>query len=328
MKNIAALKQRLGVRLFKLAFTPDYLIASQNEQRKYVRESHGRKTVDGRSGLDYKRQVIKEVSDLIATRRRALKRFRRAEKSQDIHERLAAFKKQARLFAVESAQIRYGDHLLIRNGVPDVSRHDIDDWNYYSKRTKYAKQITTTTLTFHPDWRQQMRQTGMPSGVIDGLLTLSAEHLPSDEPSVGLFKATWVEQGAGYHLKAVTGFIATSDGLYHHGLSAEQARRGLARKVSAHLAENEIRSIVHDVSMDAFLARYQHATFWVSLNDARASGSCETGIKSWCMTAGIDIRRQRVPVQELLTAYKLHPRSEVRAAVVFAARRHNTKKSA
>ena len=89
-----------------------------------------------------------------------------------------------------------------------------------------------------------------------------------------------------------------------------------------------MRSVVHDVSMDAFLARYQHSTFSVSLNDARASGSCETGIKSWCMTAGIDIRRQRVPVQELLTAYKQHPRSEVRAAIVFAARRHNTKKSA
>lgn len=43
MKKISALKQRLGVRLFKLAFNPDYLNASQKERCNLIQGAHGRK---------------------------------------------------------------------------------------------------------------------------------------------------------------------------------------------------------------------------------------------------------------------------------------------
>lgn len=60
----------------------------------------------------------------------------------------------------------------------------------------------------------------------------------------------------------------------------------------------------------------------VSLDDARESGSCESGILQWCEAVGIDPARGSIPLHEALEAFSREPQTEVRLAVIQAARRY------
>ena len=327
MKEFALYKQRLGARYFKLAFQPAFVMASIASQRAIIKSTNGKSKVDGRTGVDYKRELINEVIQLLSKRRRELKRFQHQADTPSLSERLTDFKYKTRLAAVNAANIRYGDHIRFDTGAPAVHRNDVTDWDYYSKRTKYAKQVTTTTLTLPADWWAQMRHLGESGGIVDGLMTLSAQTIPSDRPGISLFKAIWIEQGAGYHLKLVEGVIASTGEIFYHGKNSQTALRGLIKKLEVIAADQKCKEASR-LSSQSFIDRFINQPFYVSIGDARDSGSCKSGIESWCALVGIDIRRQQVPVKELLIAYASHPRQEVRAAVIYAARRHQIKQTA
>ncbi|CUI04532.1 hypothetical protein BN2497_3841 [Janthinobacterium sp. CG23_2] len=155
--------------------------------------------------------------------------------------------------------------------------------------------------------------------MLGGLMTLDA--LPLEAPAgIELYAAVWTRQGRGYDVKTDRGFIAVAGKDSFHGDTAQVAISGLRRKSQSAptraAAISDMKSAVN-----VFIARYSRCAIDVSLDDARRSGSCEYGIRSWCASVGIDIARAQVPMVELLEGFRLMPQTEVRRAVLSAVRR-------
>lgn len=77
-------------------------------------------------------------------------------------------------------------------------------------------------------------------------------------------------------------------------------------------------------AVGAFITKDGRCTIDVRLDDARNSGSCEYGFRSWCESVGIDIARVQVPMAELLEGFRRMPLTEVSRAVFRAVRRNRT----
>jgi hypothetical protein len=168
------------------------------------------------------------------------------------------------------------------------------------------------------DWRLRVERKGL--ALLGGLLTLDALQLEAPA-GIELYAAVWASQGRGYDVKTDRGFIAVAGTESFHGDSAEKAIAGLLRKGRS--ATTRAATIADMKSaVDAFVMKYLKCAINVSLDDARKSGSCEYGIRSWCESAGIDIDRMHVPMAELLEGFRRMPQTEVRRAVLHAVRRN------
>jgi hypothetical protein len=167
------------------------------------------------------------------------------------------------------------------------------------------------------DWRVRVERKGL--AMLGGLMTLDA--LPLEAPAgIALYAAVWARQGRGYAVKTDRGFIAVAGDESFHGDTAEIAIAGLRRKGRS--APARAASIADMKSaVDVFITKYSKCDIDVSLDDARKSGSCEYGIRSWCASVGIDIARVKVPMAELLEGFRRMPQTEVRRAVLRAVRR-------
>ncbi len=170
------------------------------------------------------------------------------------------------------------------------------------------------------DWRIRVERKGL--ALLGGLLTLDA--LPMEAPAgIELYAAVWASQGRGYDVKTDRGFIAVAGTESFHGDSAEKAIAGLLRKGRS--ATTRAATIADmKAGVDAFVMKYLKCAIDVSLDDARKSGSCEYGIRSWCESIGIDIDRMNVPMAELLGGFRRLPQTEVRRAVLYAVRRNRS----
>lgn len=158
--------------------------------------------------------------------------------------------------------------------------------------------------------------------MLDGLMTLEARPVVSGNPDVELFKAVWARQGRGYAVVTERGFIARRGDTNHHAESAEKALSGLQRKL-AHQGcpARRVRSSL-EIDDAAFIKRYRKVDCTLSLEDARETGSCESGIVHWCECVGIDPKRETIHLSEALEAFSRYPMQEVRLAVIHAVRRH------
>lgn len=168
------------------------------------------------------------------------------------------------------------------------------------------------------DWAARVLAHGLAD--LDGMMTLDAHRLMSPE-GITLYAATWAAQSRGYSVTTHRGFIAISGGLSFHADSAEHAVAGIRRKVTA--AGRPPRQLVSplDTDIDAFVRRYQRYDVTVNLDDARESGSCEYGIRSWCEAVGLDYEDGEAPLADILTAFQARPQVEVRRAILHAIRR-------
>lgn len=107
---------------------------------------------------------------------------------------------------------------------------------------------------------------------------------------------------------------------HYHGETIEAAIRGLKAKCQAAMYLMDL-----DSSANAFADKYASVLINVSLDDARKTGSCEYGIRSWCASVGIDVERIEVPMGELLEGFRRRPMPEVRRAVLKAVKRNRVK---
>jgi hypothetical protein len=166
-------------------------------------------------------------------------------------------------------------------------------------------------------WRTRVQKKNL--AFLGGMLTLDVNPMQSP-PGIELYAAVWAVQERGYSVKTVRGFIAVSDLQHFHADSVDSAIAGVMKKCRVVDRSAEVLSSM-SLAVDAFIAQYGAFNIDVSLNDARKSGSCEYGIRSWCERVGIDINRGSVPMAELLAGFKQHPLTEVRAATLYAVRR-------
>lgn len=167
------------------------------------------------------------------------------------------------------------------------------------------------------DWRLRVERKGL--ALLSGLMTLDV--LQIEAPAgIELYAAVWASQGRGYVVRTERGFIAVAGSDSFHSDTAEGAISGFRRKGSS--APTRAATIADMKSaVEAFITKYARYGIDVSLDDARKAGSCEYGIRSWCASVGIDIRRAQVPMVELLEGFRRMPQTEVRRAVLGAVKR-------
>jgi hypothetical protein len=170
------------------------------------------------------------------------------------------------------------------------------------------------------DWRIRVARKGL--ALLGGLMTLDA--LPMEAPDgIELYAAVWASQARGYAVKTDRGFIAVAGGDSFHSDTADGAISGLRRKGRSAPAR---AAAIADMksAVEAFITKYARCAIDVSLDDARKTGSCEYGVRSWCESVGIDIARMQVPMAELLEGFRRMPQTEVRRAVLCAVRRNRS----
>jgi hypothetical protein len=206
-------------------------------------------------------------------------------------------------FAVTAAEVAYTVR-LDRN------------WDTYKGAYKgWAANEDHHLLCVPADWRCRVLARGL--ATVGGMMTLDA-HVLEPAGDIRLFAATWASQGRGYNVKVSRGFIAAADGEHYHAETVEMALRGIQRKAKAQQRScaGDYKSTVED-----FVRRYKRFAGAVTLDDARMTGSCEYGIRSWCERVGLDYELGEAPLRAVLDAFQRCPQVEVRRAVISAVRR-------
>lgn len=169
------------------------------------------------------------------------------------------------------------------------------------------------------DWRVRVQRKGL--AMAGGMMTLDAHPLLAPD-GFELYAAVWASQSRGFDVRTHRGFIAISEGEAYHAESAERAIAGVRRKCAAARNPPAARESALEIGVEQFISRYSKIGCVVSLNDARESGSCEYGIRSWCDAVDLDYSNEEAPLAEVLNAFRERPQIEVRRAVLQAVRRH------
>jgi hypothetical protein len=188
--------------------------------------------------------------------------------------------------------------------------------SYYTgeKAGKWSIQATDTKITVPADWRVRVQRKGL--DVVDGLMTLDAA--PVEAHGCELFAATWARRTGAKNVTVDKGYIARADGMSYHGATADQALSGLAKKR---------RELALSIRLDAadlgdLVAKL--ASVRVSVGDARATGACEYGIRSWCAAVDLDFEAGSATLAEVYAAYQREPRPEARATLIRVLRRQRS----
>lgn len=161
-----------------------------------------------------------------------------------------------------------GEHttvVLVGGSVPDAIGTSRRVW---SRNGKWSGLNSRHEITVPADWDRSVRRRGL--AVVDGLLTLSAERV-----ATGAYQCVWVEQGRGFALRLVDGYIARADRAapWCHGSTAEGARRTSARRARAAAAEAvEIA--------EASRTTYALADILAAAERGEL-GACAAGVRDW-----------------------------------------------
>jgi len=187
------------------------------------------------------------------------------------------------------------------------------DWDKYRGSYKgWACNYKVNTVTVPADWRVRVQRRGLAE--VDGMLTLDAA--PVEAAGCELFAASWLVQRRGNTADLTRGYIARAGAITYHGATIDQALSGIARKArelafSARLAGADLTVLVASCP-DAR----------VSVADARLSGACEYGIKSWCASVNLPFDAGSATLAEVYAAYQREPRPEAHATILRVLRRN------
>lgn len=211
------------------------------------------------------------------------------------------------IFVRKSSDVRYR---VIIDSNRDTYRGQFKGWSATEDHHRISVPHDWGTRVFANDLEE-----------LDGMMTLDAHRLMSPD-GVELYAATWAAQSRGYSVTTHRGFIAVSGGLSFHADTAEHALKGIRRKVTAAGRPARARVSPLHLAIEEFVKRYQRYDVTVELDDARESGSCEYGIRTWCEAVGLDYAEGEAPLAAILAAFQKRPQVEVRLAVLHAIRRH------
>ena len=316
----------IGILLYRLAVKwSSAPPPTQAQARAIVKALKRRKkTVNGSRSTEAARRAVAQAAEDIRTARR-LRDARVRDAGSREHEiplmlRLARFRLNAFRHAFESASYRVDTKPeIVLTDDPEnvgVAQSSYLDWEYYSKATKYPKKVVRTTLSIPTAWRRRVQAQGIAH--LDGLLTLDAE-LVDDRPcGCRVFAATWLSQRRGYSLSVVRGFIAFEADASYHAETPEKAIAGLNRKLKSRESDWS-KKAPHAYAKLLKLVE-KAGPVDVTLDDARAAGACDTGIRQWCSRADLDYGAGRATLRAVFAAYVRNPMPEARAAILYAMR--------
>lgn len=332
----------VGKRLWNLALKWAYNgMPTQAEREKQIAAMKGRKQVingsrsrkAARKAVDAAVHALNEERQKAKTRRHPIRPISNRQGRTPVM--LPVGSLQDRLHKRITANIKNELHDLYRLNrhgkinvsltkdpvAVDVWQTEDLDWDYYPASCRYPKRITNTTITVPSGWRTRVLKRGI--AVVDSLLTLDAQLLEGTPPGIDVYAAVWIDQGRGYQLRAVAGYIAIGQGHSYHGSSARGAITGLRRKAGIQRAEAQFDDLLNRYNFDELVG--QNPDLNVRLHDARATGACEYGIKSWCHRTGLDYDVSIASLARVYRAYREQPLPEARAAILHALRRQKRK---
>jgi hypothetical protein len=232
-----------------------------------------------------------------------------------------------------------------------ISINSHDDWDYYSKRSRCSKLYTSLRINVPAMWWINVYKQGLAEA--DGMLTLSAEHIHTEEQDghvVKLHKAQWLVQKAGYQYKVQNGFIAHCHSalldrnfFYHSPYPLDAIRIASKKGKGQYRTINQCLRKVKDAEIELLnptlkdpwpvlldrllndhkptLTAIEHLRLVCRVKDARKTGSCEDGIHQWCVINHLPYEDREAPFLNVLEAYKRNPRPEARLALRHALKR-------
>lgn len=298
------------------------------------------KDIKGRPSLDRSVALTKELASLVAQSRRARKNvpFDRAARApvmllNQLHSsreealiaKVRAFFKISYLGGACSLDLsvageeRWNVALTSDPAAVKMTAETYKDASdrYKGAWSRAAKTAINVNVVLPRAWMRRVYNRGLQ--IVGGLLTLDAQPLDCKEPGVEVFAAKWAEQGRGKTVKVQNGFIARSGSLSFHGATYRSALTGLRRKME--LSESpDAASARAEKAVNAFCKRWAKADFLVSVDDARETGACEFGIKSWCLANELPYDLGRAHISDVIAAYRKAPLPEARLAILHAAR--------
>ena len=170
-----------------------------------------------------------------------------------------------------------------------------ENWDGYSRQTKFPMKIWSISIN-----AQKMLKKDMPGGrrIIDGLLTLSALQIPSQDGENRVWKAVWGRKAKGVNWKVENGYIVEGiDGEITHGKTIKTAIATLKRRRTITQS-----MLLAKIGINRTEALENHSDKKVYFRHARRAGLCEEGILSWAEThfPGRNPKRDFVTVSEIL----------------------------
>lgn len=343
--RIAAARARLGVGLFSLSVRFSRTDSNQAAREAAIKATkRRRRSIDGKSGIRYLREQVDACSALIRESREQRQRSRRrlaggrpaGSRNPVLLPVGSTERRLERRLDIEISALISGPYRLDSAGDLDIAitrdpsavgvkQSESFDRDFYARsyRTaggfRPAKKITDTEITVPAAWWPRVKHNGLTQ--VDGLLTLDAQRAEGAPAGVDLFAATWLEQGRGYELRAMRGYIArdTNTGTTYHGADARKALLGLNRKLTGRKISAQLEDLLAKHGLGALV---EHApSLTVSVADARITGACEYGIRSWCERCGLPYEQGQATLAEVYACYQRHPMPEARAAILHAIRR-------
>lgn len=219
--------------------------------------------------------------------------------------------------------VGHGDETILLTTDPaavGVRQLQYNDWDLYSKNTRYPATVTDTTITAPTTWRTRVQRRSL--AVVDGMMTLDAQPLDGAPNGVEIYASVWIIQGRGYSVSLAKGVIARQGRTAYHGADPAKALTGLRRK----LAAAEWKATMRTLNIEALMTRIPAEILdriTVSIADAKAAGACEYGIKSWCHAVGIDYDDGVTTLRRVWDGYRQRPATECRATILRVLRRNH-----
>jgi hypothetical protein len=173
------------------------------------------------------------------------------------------------------------------SSTPDIYVQQYSDWNIYSKSTKYPAKVNYNVIKLPRFFElppQKLR-------VIDGLVNIEIKHYNNVE-NINVFKATWVKQEKGNNVSLISGFIAHQNNVYYHGITEEEAIKGVQKKYK------KLQS--SDINSQKSYSNWKLTDYISRTVFHKVTGACMEGIKDFCNKAEIPDNKKRVQIQEIM----------------------------
>jgi len=165
-----------------------------------------------------------------------------------------------------------------------------DSSRAWSANGKWSGNNSVHTLTVKRTWVDLPEAARVVAGMLT--LDLGAEIEPN------IYLAAWVEQGRGFTLNTVHGYLVKTDDGWKHSDSMTGARRLLTVSTQAKPAVDLLTMDAAAMLKRARLTGHEHVT----IETAHEAGNCYAGIRDWCAKHGIDTAiRTTVTTQEIAT---------------------------
>lgn len=197
-----------------------------------------------------------------------------------------------------------------------MSADTFKDWDlrYGGYARRWAKTSLSVDVKLPRNYLSRVYNKGL--SIVDGIPTLDAFQLDCTDDRYQVYAARWVEMSRGKSVKVVSGFIAAShsDACYFHALTYKAAVSGLLRKL-------ELVGRAQTPSIAKLARRFANENLYITLDDARETGSCEFGIKNWCYRSNLPYEMGKAPAKDVIEAYHRIPMPEARRAILHAGKR-------